>query len=401
MKSLQTYNQHVVKKGNKSLVLETIINTSPISRAKIANLTGLNKGTVSSLVGELLEEKLINESGPGKSSGGRRPVILHFNEQAGYSIGIDLGVNYILGILTDLQGNIRHESTVRFTDLSYEEIKIKLFETIDYLIQHSPASPYGIVGIGIGVPGTVSKDGEILLAPNLAWKNVHIKTIIQEKYDIPVIIENEANAGAHGEKRFGAGKDFDNIVYISVGMGIGVGLILNGKIYKGNNGFSGELGHMTIEVNGAECRCGNKGCWELYASEQALIKNAQQLGITLSPDEEILFEVLQQHAENGEKEIIDLFEQVGEYLGVGINNIINIFNPQQVIIGNRIASAERWIQEPLNKRIINQTLWFQQKDLQVNFSELSTHSAALGVAAYAIEAFFTNEAEGKSVFLHQ
>ena len=396
MKTLQTWNQHVVKKENKSLVLETIIRTSPISRAKVASLTGLNKGTVSSLVSELLDEKLINDSGPGKSNGGRRPLILHFNKTAGFSIGIDLGVNYILGVLTDLEGNNIQEKTVYFTNLSYEEISKKLFSTIDYLFERSPTSAYGIVGIGIGVPGTVSKDGEILLAPNLDWKNINLKAILQKKYNLPVIIENEANAGAHGEKRFGVGKDFDNIVYVSVGMGIGVGLILNGNIYKGNNGFSGELGHMTIEVNGLKCRCGNEGCWELYASEQALLKNALQQGITTSPNKEISFESLYKLAENGDKETIKLFEQIGDYLGVGINNIINTFNPQQVIIGNRIASAQKWIQEPLKKRMINQTLWFQQRDLQIDFSELYTHSAALGVAAYVIEAFFKNDTQPKN-----
>src|SRR5690625_3937576 len=165
-------------------------------------------------------------------------------------------------------------------------------------------------------------------------------------------------------------------------MGIGVGLILNGHIYKGNNGFSGELGHMTIEVNGIKCRCGNDGCWELYASEQALLKSAFQQGITSSPNTETSFESLCKLAENGDKETIKLFEQIVAYLGVRINNIINTVSPQQVVIGNPIASAKKWIQEPLNKPILNRTVCVQHGALQINFSELSTHSAALGVAAY-------------------
>lgn len=387
MRISQTFNQHVVKKGNKSLVLETIIARSPISRAETANVTGLNKGTVSSLVSELLEEKLINESGPGKSSGGRRPVMLLFNEVAGYSIGIDLGVNYILGVLTDLKGNIRQEELVKFKDLSYEELKTKLFYMIDSLSSSAPPSPYGIVGIGVGVPGTVNKNGEILLAPNLEWRNIHLKALIEEKYNLPVTIENEANAGAYGEQKFGVGKDSNNIIYVSVGIGIGVGLILNGSLYKGNNGFSGELGHMTIEVNGKKCRCGSEGCWELYASEQALVKNAEQSDIKPSFEDEISLENLLMLAENGDSETIKLVEKIGDYLGVGINNIINIFNPEQVIIGNRIASAEKWLKEPLTNRMLKQTLWFNQKDLKIDFSELSTHSAALGVAAFSVDNF--------------
>jgi glucokinase-like ROK family protein len=388
MKMIQTYNQHVVKKGNKSLVLQTIQEFTPISRADIANKTGLNKGTVSSQVSELLKEDLILESGPGVSSGGRRPVMLLFNQVAGYSIGVDIGVNYILGILTDLQGNICHEQQIHFHDLSYEEIKQELFTIVDSLVKSMPNSTYGLVGIGIGVPGTVSTDGEILLAPNLNWKNINLKETLQEKYEVPVQIENEANAGAYGEKKFGAGKEFSNIIYVSVGIGIGTGLILNGELFKGNNGFSGELGHMTIEAGGPECRCGNKGCWELYASEKALVHTAEQQGILTEDGGNLSLEELNELAENGDAKVIKIFEVIGEYLGTGITNIINIFNPEQVIIGNRLASSSKWLEAPIKKKQ-QQSLFTHQKDLSITFSQLSTHAAALGMAAYASENFLT------------
>ncbi|MDC3412098.1 ROK family transcriptional regulator [Aquibacillus sp. 3ASR75-11] len=391
----QTWNQFVVKKGNKSLVLETIKECFPISRADIAQQTGLNKGTVSSLVNELLQEQLISESGPGESSGGRRPVMLHFNKVAGYSIGIDLGVNYLLGVLTDLEGNICFEKKVSYKKLSYEEIEKKLFQVIDFLISSAPPSPYGIVGIGVGVPGTVSISGEILLAPNLEWKNVQLQSSIEKKYDIPVTIENEANAGAYGEKKFGVGKEFDNIIYISAGIGIGVGLILNGKLYKGSNGFSGELGHMTIQVNGIKCRCGNEGCWELYASEQALLNEAEKLKIKTAQNEEVTLEDLIKLAENGDNKIIRLFEKIGDYLGVGVNNIINIFNPEQIIIGNRMAASGKWLKKTLEQRMITHTLWYQHEDMNINFSELSTHSSALGVSALTVEKFLNVDLEKK------
>lgn len=394
----QTWNQHVVKKGNKSLVLDTIKKNSPISRATIATQTGLNKGTVSSLVSDLIDDHLIYESGPGESSGGRRPVMLLFNEDAGYSIGIDIGVNYLLGVLTDLSGNIHQEKIITFNNLSYEEIEKKLFEMIDNLNHSAPESPYGIIGIGVGVPGTVDKSGNILLAPNLDWKNINLKAVLEGKYNLPTVIENEANAGAYGEKKFGAGKQSTNIVYVSAGIGIGVGLILNGTLFKGNNGFSGELGHMTIEVNGTNCRCGNEGCWELYASEQALINQAEKLGIYLPSNGEFALNNLLMLAENGHEDAIALFDQIGDYLGVGINNIINIFNPEQVIIGNRMASSQKWIEQSLNERL-NQALWFQKSDLKVNFSELSTLSTALGVTAFSIENFLSMNIQQKSVVL--
>lgn len=390
MRPTKTWNQHVVKKENKSLVLKAIKSNSPISRADIASSTGLNKGTVSSLVNELLDENLTNESGPGKSSGGRRPVMLHFNQVAGYSIGIDLGVNYILGILTDLNGVICSEEKVSFTNLTYEEILMELHKIIDMLIASAPPSPYGIVGIGVGVPGVVNKDKKILLAPNLNWRNVDLKTTLEQKYKVPATIENEANAGAYGEKNFGVGKEFNNIIYVSVGIGVGVGLILNGELYRGNNGFAGEFGHMTIEVNGSKCSCGNEGCWELYASEKSLMLNAERSDLGKDLNNDFSLEKIIDLAHAGNTDSIHLFEQIGKYLGVGINNIINIFNPEQVIIGNRMAEAEQWLTTPLTNWIHNQSLWFSQKDLQIDFSNLLIHSTALGVAAFSTEEFLNN-----------
>lgn len=124
----------------------------------------------------------------------------------------------------------------------------------------------------------MTNEGEILLAPNLGWKKVPLQQLLHNKYQIPITVENEANAGAYGEKVYGIGQKSQEIVYTSISIGIGVGLILDGKLYKGLRGFSGELGHMTIKMDEDPCRCGNKGCWELYASEQALLDQAEALG---------------------------------------------------------------------------------------------------------------------------
>ena len=201
-----TWNQQLIKRENKSIVLKYIQDCSPLSRADIAQKSGLNKGTVSSLVAELLEEQLILETGPGVSSGGRRPVMLSFNQGAGYSIGIDLGVNYILGVLTDLKGNILEKVQQNYYASTFEQALECIKEIITYLIEETPPSAYNIVGIGIGAPGVVDSDGEFLLAPNLGWQNPSLKQGIEQAFNIPVIVENEANAGAYGEKIFGLGK---------------------------------------------------------------------------------------------------------------------------------------------------------------------------------------------------
>ncbi|WP_368975535.1 ROK family protein [Caldifermentibacillus hisashii] len=389
MKTL-TGNQQLVKQINKTLVLETILHEAPISRADISQKVGLNKGTVSSLVNELLEDQLIYESGPGQSSGGRRPVILLFNDKAGFSIGIDLGVNYILGVLTDLRGNIIVEVNKKLTVRSYEVVIEILQSVISDLINAAPQSHYGIVGIGIGVPGLVNNDGEILVAPNLGWKNINLREEIENCFDIPVLIENEANAGAYGEKLYGAGKENDNILYISAGIGIGIGIILNGELFYGMNGFSGEAGHMILQVNGKDCTCGSSGCWELYASEKALLEEARKLKLTDITEETLSIELLLELANSGNEDIINLFHSIGMYLGVGINNIINIFNPEQVIIGNRLAMAKEWLEKSIEKFIKNHTMKYHQKDLIISFSKHAYYSAAIGVSAQMIDQFLNN-----------
>ncbi|SEN66999.1 ROK family protein (putative glucokinase) [Mesobacillus persicus] len=378
-----TWNQQVVKKNNKALVLQLVMEKGSLSRADIAQVSGLNKTTVSSLVNELLAEELIYESGPGESSGGRRPVILHFNKNAGYAIGIDIGVNYVLCVLTDLKGNIVVEKNQAVNRTPYSTIMSIVQTMIQSLMEEMPHSRYGIIGIGIGVPGIVNKEGSILLAPNLGWTNIQLKEDLARLFKVPVIIENEANAGAVGEQQFGAGQDYQNIIYISAGIGIGVGIILNQELYQGKNGFSGEMGHMVIDMNGKRCNCGSSGCWEAYASEHALLEMADQDVDTL--------ESLIQSAESGNQVAQSLFENIGRYLGFGINNIINTFNPDQVIIGNRLALAQEWIEQPIQTTIQNHTLAYHQNEMQLNFSKLGKYSTALGVTAFVVDNFIKGE----------
>lgn len=380
-----TWNQQIVKKNNKALVLQLIIEKEPLSRADIAQVSGLHKATVSSLVNELLEEELIFESGPGESSGGRRPVILHFNKVAGYAIGIDIGVNYVLCVLTDLKGNILIEKNQVVNRTPYPTIINTVQNMIQSLIDEMPDSRYGIVGIGVGVPGIVTKEGSVLLAPNLGWTNIQLKTDLEELFHVPVIIENEANAGAFGEQQFGAGQDYQNVIYISAGIGIGVGIIINKELYQGRNGFSGEMGHMIIDINGKRCSCGSRGCWETYASEHALLEMAGEYTDTL--------ESLIHLAAKGDKAVKDLFQKIGNYLGYGINNIINTFNPDQVIVGNRLALAKDWIEEPIRDTIKNHTLTYHQHEMQLDFSGLGKYSTVLGVSAFVVENFIKEESK--------
>lgn len=381
MKAKSTGDLALVKKMNSYIVLSNIRKHSPVSRAQISELTGLNKATVSSLVNELIENNLVLEIGPGESSGGRKPVLLLFNEKAGYAIGIDLGVNYIRGVLVDLNGNIVQECYERLKQQRRELAFDALTANIDTLIAQAPESTYGIVGIGVGAPGIVDQAGTILFAPNMKWREVPLQTMLHERYQLPIIIDNEANAGAQGEQKYGAGQGIRNLIYLSVGYGIGSGMILDKELYKGTSGFSGELGHLSIAYDGKECTCGNLGCWELYASEKALLEDAEQLGYD-SLDELIAA------AEQGNDQVIALFAKIGQFLGIGIANIINTLNPDCVMIGNRMSRAAQWIMPALEKTARKRALSFHSEELQILFAELQEHSAVRGAAYYAIDRFF-------------
>lgn len=398
----QTGDLNLVKKINTSVVLHFLRNDSPISRSRIAELSGLTKATVSNLIQDLMNNHLVYEIGAGQSSGGRKPMMLIFRQTAGYAIGIDVGVNYIAAALTDLQGEIVDEYRIVHHHSSPEEILALLKQAIHEMIRRAPTSPYGVIGIGIGIPGICDEQGNVLFAPNLGWKDVPLQTWLEAEFQLPIVIDNEANAGALGEKQFSVARAIDHLVYLSMSMGIGAGFIFKGELYRGATGFSGELGHVSIRQDGPACSCGNYGCWELYASEQALLENAkllieQQAHQALTPTgatdanlTELSLEYLIDQAEAGNDQVVGLFKQLGHDIGVGLVGVIHSFNPQHIIIGGRLVAAERWIKPTINAVIESRAMTYPRSQLTVEFSRLTTRSTILGACSFVIAKFFAS-----------
>lgn len=375
-----TGDQALVKKINKSIVLDTIRLHNPLSRAQVSERTGLNKATVSNLVQELLDNHLVQEIGPGESSGGRKPLMLLFNHSSGYAIGLELGVTQLSGVLTDLKDNIIAEQRVALPQHDLEFVVEEMKRLIQLLISQAPASPHGVVGIGIGVPGMVDEHGTILFAPNLGWEMVSLKEMLESHFELPVTIDNEANAGARGELHYGAGRNTRHLIYISAGLGIGSGMIVDGELYKGAWGYAGETGHMTIEANGHKCSCGNHGCWELYASEKAYEDPEYQLPSHSTQD-------LIEFARREEAQILQLYQEIGRHLGIGITNIVNSFNPELIIIGGPLTAAKSWIEPSLQQVVEERTLPYHRRQLQIQFSELQGRSTLLGASYAAVSQF--------------
>lgn len=380
-----TGDQQLIKKMNKTIVLDTIRQRQPLSRADISAAIGLNKATVSSLVSELIDSHLVTEIGPGESSGGRKPTLLLFNRNAGYAIGIDIRVNDLLAVLVDLEGHVLQEKLVPLRDFSPEHVLDQIRQTIYEFRQQLPESPYGIVGIGIGVPGLVDDKSRVISAPNLDWNKVELLEPLASEFGANLHIDNEANAGAIGEKLFGAGREAQNLIYLSIGIGIGSGIIVGGELYRGTSNFSGEVGHMTVAENGPLCRCGNRGCWETLASEKALLDRAAKVWGEQHPD----LEEMLQLARGGDSRATQLLNEIGAQLGVGLANLVNILNPELIVIGNRLSLAGDLIEDAMLRTIENRSLSYHRKKSAVAFANLGIRSTALGAASMPITAFLS------------
>lgn len=377
-----------VKQQNKRLILKTVYQLEPISRADLAKVLSLTKATVSNLVDELVQEHYLEQVGLGESSGGRRPLMLKINEKAGYTISVDIGVNYIRSILTDLKGGIIKKSVETMDTNVYEDTMRSIETMVKTFINDMEDAPFGLVGIGFGVPGLVDSDGTVISTPNLDWEEPDIRNRFETAFGVYVIVENEANAGAFGEKSFGEGVTSDHFIYISGGIGIGVGLIFDGVLYRGRNGFTGELGHTVIQIDGLTCSCGKKGCWERYASELYILKEYEQLkGI---PWHQLTLEEAVAEAATDEN-VRAIFERAAKHFAIGLTNIINSFNPEKIIVGNRLTQAERYML-PVIETVISETAISPiANGVGIHFNNSDQLATVLGLSAFSIERFLDRE----------
>lgn len=321
-----TGSKELIRDINSTLVLETIINASPISRAAISKRLGLTKATISAIVQDLMNKNLVIEIGCDDTIIGRKPILLNFNKKAGFIISVDIGVDTISSLLTDLGGEDCSLKQVKTP--AYKDIMISsLCDLIESMIPQNDKSPYGLVGISLGIHGVVN-DNQVSFAPYYNLSDTNLAKSLEDHFHTPVYLENEANLSVLGEKTFMY--DFPNIANISIHSGIGLGIMINHELYTGFNGRAGEFGHTIIEVEGIECPCGNQGCLEQYVSERALLKEyCNKKNIT-----DVTFETFANGYQTGEKEALEIMEKFIKYMSVGINNILNAYNPDIVIINS-------------------------------------------------------------------
>jgi len=391
----------LIRAINKRRVLRLIRSSGPLSRADAAEQTGLTRPTISAVVAELLAEGWIQEVGTGESSGGRPPILLQFNPKARWVIGAELGAGHVRAILTDLNGTVAHrikyrvESSDPMVELGRLERAVR--ELLD-VVAAQPV-PVPVAGLGLGITGMVDhKAGVWQYSPHFDVENLPVGDILQERLNLPVRVENDARAMAWGEHYFGVGRGVQNLAFIRVGVGIGAGIIIGGRLYRGAHGGAGEIGHTIVDDEGSRCRCGSYGCLETRASATAIARRAVRrirMGqSSMIPDlvdgnlDAVIATTVIQAARAGDRLALETLVEAGRYLGLAIGNLVNLLNPSLVIVGGGTSSAGNLLLEPLREVALARTLPALRNQVQILLTPLGEDACPMGGAALVIEELF-------------
>ena len=320
-----TGSKELIRDMNTKLVINAIMNASPISRASIAQKLGLTKATISAIVQVLLDKDLVLEIGSDDTKKGRKPILLELNKNCGYVVAIDLSADYITLLAANLMGENcflkRYENTSR-----HEDVIPSLISYIEEMMRNIPKSTYHVVGISLGIHGVVHNN-KVVFVPYSPYADIDFQNLLEVHFNIPVVVENEANLSVLGEWAYSC--QTKNMLGISVHSGIGIGIIMNDQLLTGQNGYAGEFGHTIFQFDGRECPCGNRGCLEQYGSERALLKElSTRKGQKLSADD---FAGLYQKNDDDALAVMELFIK---YMSVAVNNLLNTFNPEIIVINS-------------------------------------------------------------------
>ena len=392
-----------------NLILDTVRKFEPLGRCDIAKITGLSGAAVTKLVRDLIQKGFLKEDGFGASKGGRYPVLLKLSPEATFAVGVDIGAAKMRSVVVDLEANV----VAGVTHPTHpEEGKKKTLERamdiISEVVKHSGVNQSKIKGIGIGLSGVIDhKSGVCLFWPNVeGWENVPLKKIMEDKFGLPVQVDDSARTMALAESWCGLAKGVENFIFVNLGIGVGAAIFFHSQLYRGAGGTAGELGHMTIDENGPRCSCGNYGCLETLVSGPAIARRAREAlkegvisimnKLSKGNLENVTSEIVVEAAKRGDKLAFNLMEKTGEYLGIGVANAINFFNPQLVIIGAGVSKAGNLILDPVKRTVKKRALQVASDVVEIKISKLGDRSGALGAAILILKDIFQKHKEDKN-----
>ena len=369
-----------LRRNNMSRLLSRVHVGGPTSRATLTRETGLNRSTIGDLVGELEELGLVTESNPivGGRSGRPSHMVVPRSENA--TAAVDLGVDRIAVALVGLGGEVleRRERRHHRGEHDVRHVVESLVQMVTDVLAVRP--DVRCLGLGASVPGAVrARDGLVRFAPNLGWVDEPFTDMLRERLDLPVMTGNDANLGALAEHVRGAASGFSEVAYISGSVGIGGGFLVNGRPLEGASGYAGEIGHLLVDSNGPACRCGSIGCWEMKVGENQILTQSGRLP---GGGPEAVAEVIAAAAA-GEERAGAVLAGVAEWLGVGLRGLINIFNPEVVVLGGSLAEVWEAEREHVTEVLARARLISPHGDVTIRAAALGQDSSLLGAAEQA------------------
>src|SRR3954470_21756119 len=358
---------------NERLVVRTLYDLGPISRADVARLTGLTRTTVSAVVADLLDDGVVREIGRGPSSGGKAPLLLQVDDDARLVVGLDLGEEHFAGSLVNLRGVIRRTVELAVDGRDGDAALDLVYELLDRLLEGTTAP---LLGIGIGTPGLVdSRTGTIRRAVNLDWRDLALRSIIAERYGVPVNVANDSQAAALAEYTFAGEGRVPNLIAIRIGQGVGAGLILRGALFQGDGSGAGEIGHIVVDTGGTLCRCGRTGCLETVAGMRAI--EARAAAIT-GRDADL--GVVRSAVVAGESWALAVADEAGAALGASIAALIGALDVQRIVLlGPVTALGEPWL-SAVRREARNRALAPLADDVQIVVGRQTTNVVIRGAS---------------------
>lgn len=376
-----------MRRLNRLAVLRVIRTNGPIARVEISRVTGLTRPTVSDIVEELLGGGWVREL-PAVSTGpGRRPTLLEFYPEARLAVGVDVGITRVRVGLVDLSGRVHAAAEAPFPAPTPEGLADLVGILLDRL--RPQARPGQLAGAGLGMHGLVDTvAGLSRFAPHFGWRDVAVQALLAERLGLPVLLENDVRAMALGEAIFGAGRGAVSLVCISVGEGIGAGIIFGDKVYRGLAEGAGEIGH-TIVAPGRRCSCGNDGCLETVAAADALLQRYRELSPASAPT---TLGGLLALASEEDTAALQVLAEAGRYLGQAIGNLVNLLNPEVVVLGGALAQAGQAVLGPVAEAVRAIALPGLTEGLRILPSS-GPDAGVIGAAALVIDKVLGGEIE--------
>lgn len=381
-------------------ILSLIWSEGPISRTSLAERTGLAHSSITRLTRILEQQRLISAVEVGESTGGRPPILLAFNENAGVILAVDLGSILLRGAIYNSLGARLHAIERPYTGIGREAIEAQVMTLVAELVAAADAMQRRPLAIAMSIPGAVDTAGSIILeVTNLDIRDFPIGTLLQEQFQLPVVLEHDTIAAAYAERHYGAGRNSENMFYITVSQGIGAGIVLGNRIYRGEKGIAGEIGHVTIVRDGPVCACGRRGCLEAVAGASAIIQRTRKLLAqngavngamsSILPENEaetLTAEMVVDAANRGDGIALQVLAETADYLAQVIGALTCILDVSTVIIGGEIAAAGDNFLEPLRASLPRYQ--FMVNPTVVLPAEMHQDASIKGVSMLAMQQIF-------------